>query len=239
MSSSGTVKSFNANKGFGFVQVDGTDVFIHLRECQGGLPQVGDTLMFDLEESRSKPGSYKASNITGGTGAMPEQSAGKGGGSGVKGTGQFFGAVKSFSEMKAWGFVTLEGQDIFFHLKDMVDGSTPKQGDQLQFDLEDNPQKPGSYKAKNVTGGTGWPQAKGKGKDGGKGGWGDASYGAWGGCDPWGMKGWGPYGGCDPWGMKGGWGGKDGGWGGKDGGWGKFGGKGNGGWGGKAAKGGW
>lgn len=248
MSQSGTVKSFNAKKGFGFISHEGQDVFVHLKDCDGCVPQTGDTVAFEIEESPSKPGSYKASNVSGGTGTMPDLGGGKGGGGGGGGgTGAAFGVVKSFNDSKAWGFILYEGQDVFFHLKDMVDGSAPRAGDRLQFDLEDNPQKPGSLKAKNVAGGSGWPapqhdkggdKGKGKGKDGGNG------WAAWGtvigGKDSWKGGGWG-----DDWGPYGGWG-KDSGWGkgwggddwGKGGGWDK-GGKGYGKDYGKSWKGGW
>eukprot|EP00913_Durusdinium_trenchii_P009724 g9136.t1 len=35
----GTVKSFNAQKGFGFIQADGMeDIFVHMKGCVGGAP---------------------------------------------------------------------------------------------------------------------------------------------------------------------------------------------------------
>jgi len=185
MSFSGTIKSFNSFKGYGFVTYNETDVFAHLNDCQGGIPQPGDVVTFDLEESPSKPGTYKAVKITGGTGQPAPTKGGKGGGKApMAGTGACKGLVKSYSEQKAWGFLTYEGQDVFFHVKDMVDGSAPVTGDTLQFDLEDNPSKPGSLKAKNVTGGSGWPSMKG-----GKGGYGK-DMGGWG-QD---YSSWGPYG---------------------------------------------
>merc|ERR1719163_191264 len=110
-----------------------------------------------------------AKNVVGGTGTMN----GKGGGKGASvGGGAYTGSVKSYNDAKAWGFILYEGNDVFFHIKDMADGSAPRAGDVVRFDLEENPQKPGSMKAKNVTGGTGYPQqdkGKGKGKDGGYG----------------------------------------------------------------------
>merc|ERR1719198_2255609 len=201
MSCQGPVKSFYTGKGYGFINLNGEDIFVHIKDCvDGGVPQVGDMLSFELEDNPNKPGSRKAITVNGGTGKMADM---KGSGKGAQGTGAFTGSVKSFSSMKAWGFILYEGTDVFFHLKDMADGSTAQAGDTLRFDLEENPAKPGSMKAKNVTGGTGWPQAKGddkgkgKGKDGygpAKGGWGgDAGWGGgggWGGGDAWG-----PYGG--------------------------------------------
>merc|ERR1712187_589125 len=90
---------------------------------------------------------------------MPEAPGGKGAAMGVEGTGVYQGSVKSFNDLKGWGFIELDGQDIFLHAKDMVDGSTPDRGDVLKFDIEDNPGKPGTFKATNATGGS-----KGKGK---------------------------------------------------------------------------
>jgi len=232
MSLQGTVKSFNGAKAYGFISTDDKDVFCHQSDCAGAAPRVGDVVTFDIEESPSKPGSYVAKNVSGCTG-VPEGPGGKGTVKGGEGTGQFQGSVKSFSEMKAWGFIVHEGSDIFFHMKDIMDGSVPDRGDVMKFDVEENPGKPGTMKATNVTGGS---KGKGMGKGnfgakgktdyggkgdyggyGGKGDYGKGGYGAapaWG-MDPYGGKGaWGPYGGGDAWG-KGAWGGDA--WGGKGG----------------------
>jgi len=77
----GSVKSFNAKNGFGFiVGPDGSDVFLHIKACvDGNTPQQGDTITYDMEPSKSKPGQMVASNATGGTG---HASGGKGGGFG-------------------------------------------------------------------------------------------------------------------------------------------------------------
>lgn len=233
MTCQGAVKSFNGGKGFGFIDLAGEDVFIHIKDCSdGGVPQTGDLMSFEIEDNPAKPGAKKAKGATGGTGKL--EAMGKGGGKGAQGTGACTGVVKSFSQMKAWGFLSYEGQDVFFHVKDMQDGSTAQNGDTLRFDLIDNPQKPGSMKAMNVTGGTGWPEAKGfdKGKGKGKDAWGGGGKG-WGGD-----AGWSPYGGGKGWGGDAGWGGDggkgwggDAGWGGKGGGWGM-----EGGWGGGKGK---
>jgi len=84
----GIVKSFNPMKGFGFIEYMGTDVFVHSNDCQGGLPKQGETVAFDIEDSPSKPGTKKASNVTGGSGDLNE---GKGGGKGYDGYGAMWG----------------------------------------------------------------------------------------------------------------------------------------------------
>jgi len=233
------VKSFNGGKGYGFISYNESDVFVHIRDCEGdGQPATGDTVTFEVEESPSKPGTYKAMKVNGGTAPreMPGQAGMKGGGKGggkppAQGTGAYHGMVKSYNPTKAWGFIVYEGTDVFFHVKDFVDGSAPNAGDAVQFDLEENPGKPGSMKATNATGGTGYPTPKGMEKgmdkggygmspyDSGKGkggGWGGPPMDPWGGCGGGGGYGMGPYDGgkgkgggwggppMDPWGGKGG-----------------------------------
>ena len=60
----GTVKWFNAAKGFGFItQEDGTDVFAHYSEIQAqGFKTLdeGDVVSFDIAEGNKGP---KAANI--------------------------------------------------------------------------------------------------------------------------------------------------------------------------------
>lgn len=78
----GTVKSFNAMKGWGFIEYGDQDIFVHIRDCIGSQPQTGDMVAFDLEESPAKPGSQKAVHVTGGSAPLGggEKGFGKGGG---------------------------------------------------------------------------------------------------------------------------------------------------------------
>eukprot|EP00409_Alexandrium_fundyense_P005956 CAMPEP_0185910014 /NCGR_PEP_ID=MMETSP0196C-20130402/16975_1 /TAXON_ID=2932 /ORGANISM="Alexandrium fundyense, Strain CCMP1719" /LENGTH=50 /DNA_ID=CAMNT_0028630667 /DNA_START=80 /DNA_END=229 /DNA_ORIENTATION=+ len=50
MAYTGTVKSFSDVKGWGFIDYDGTDVFVHVKDCSDGRPQAGDQVTFDMEE---------------------------------------------------------------------------------------------------------------------------------------------------------------------------------------------
>lgn len=60
----GTVKWFNADKGFGFItREDGSDVFVHFSAIQGeGFKTLdeGQHVTFDVEESERRP---QAANV--------------------------------------------------------------------------------------------------------------------------------------------------------------------------------
>lgn len=52
----GTVKFFNATKGFGFItKDDGNDLFFHVTEVQGPEPQDGDKVEFEVGEGNKGP----------------------------------------------------------------------------------------------------------------------------------------------------------------------------------------
>jgi len=106
------------------------------------------------------------------------------------GVGTFDGVVKTYLADKGYGFITHDGMDIFVNAKQVKDGSVLVVGDNVKFDLEDSPTKPGEMQAGNVSGGSGWPvKGKGGGKGGAAGGWGGAAGGAAGGWGAGGGKG--------------------------------------------------
>ena len=60
----GTVKWFNAEKGYGFITSDDVDYFVHYSSIQGNgfkTLEQGETVSFDVEE---KDGKRSAINVT-------------------------------------------------------------------------------------------------------------------------------------------------------------------------------
>ena len=64
MSKQGTVKWFNATKGFGFIATEDKDVFVHISAVEAaGLNSLneGDTVMFETEEGPKGPSAVNIS----------------------------------------------------------------------------------------------------------------------------------------------------------------------------------
>jgi cold shock protein len=63
----GHVKFFNESKGFGFITPadGGRDVFFHVSGIprNAELPENGDKVTFEIEDSRKKPGEKNAKNV--------------------------------------------------------------------------------------------------------------------------------------------------------------------------------
>eukprot|EP00927_Polykrikos_kofoidii_P051156 TRINITY_DN44957_c0_g1_i1.p1 TRINITY_DN44957_c0_g1~~TRINITY_DN44957_c0_g1_i1.p1 ORF type:complete len:553 (-),score=117.20 TRINITY_DN44957_c0_g1_i1:679-2337(-) len=69
MSFKGKVKSFNPNRGFGFISDKGGDTFFLEKYCvDGKQPKKGDIVFFDKVPDDVKSGKMEGRNVTGGTG---------------------------------------------------------------------------------------------------------------------------------------------------------------------------
>ncbi len=61
----GTVKWFNATKGYGFIAVEGEDdVFVHISAVEASGLQLKEEMKVSFEKEQGKNGKYSAVNLT-------------------------------------------------------------------------------------------------------------------------------------------------------------------------------
>lgn len=158
---SGRVTRFHPERGWGFVELNGVDIMVHVNDCKpedvelftGGQPQVGDTVSFEIEPRKDNPEHMQAKRVIGGTDERCCNTKGKGQVTPVQGSGQFYGVVKAFNA-KGFGWIeSFDGSRTWVELRDCV-GSRPVTGDRVQFDLQLTGQAGRALQAVNVTGGT-------------------------------------------------------------------------------------
>jgi CspA family cold shock protein len=149
----GTVKFFNAAKGFGFIQQDegGEDVFVHISAVErAGLEGLaeGQQLEFTLVD---RGGKVSASDLVavGDVIAVPKREVTPQ----RELTGErATGTVKFFNAMKGFGFITRDdGQpDAFVHISAVKNSGLDElaEGDRLEFDIEVD--RRGKYSAVNL-----------------------------------------------------------------------------------------
>ena len=150
---SGTVKFFNAGKGFGFIQRDegGEDVFVHISAVErAGLESLaeGQTLKFTLVDRGGKISASDLEIVGDLIEAPKREAAPQRQLTGDKATG----TVKFFNGMKGFGFITRDdGQpDAFVHISAVErSGMTGlNEGDRVEFDIEVD--RRGKYSAVNL-----------------------------------------------------------------------------------------
>jgi len=149
MASSGTVKTYNAHKGWGFIDMNGIDIFLNKKDLKGIVVEPGTPVTFNVSQT---PKGQQANDVT--VIMNPEQAC-------------YLGKIKSFNPQKGFGFITAEafpGQDIFVLKTDLPNGMAA-QDDQVQFKMVMGQKGP---QAKEV--GLLGTAGKGGGKGGGMGG---------------------------------------------------------------------
>lgn len=59
------------------------------------------------------------------------------------------GTVKWYNGMKSYGFIQVEdGKDIFVHRNALPEGTTLREGDKVEFDIEESPKGPQAINVK-------------------------------------------------------------------------------------------
>lgn len=134
----GVLKSFSEDKGWGHITCEATsrlygkDVFLMRGALNNQVVQPKQLLSFKVHLGAKGP---QANMVT----LLPPGSFRTEGE--VEEVTTFTGHIKSFNEEKGWGFITGEdlqgifGKDIFVHKREL-DGSTPQQGEEVQFSVE-------------------------------------------------------------------------------------------------------
>lgn len=57
------------------------------------------------------------------------------------------GKIKWYNEIKGFGFIEVEGQkDVFVHKSALTEGMKLKEGEQVEFEVEDSPKGPQATK---------------------------------------------------------------------------------------------
>lgn len=173
----GTVKSFNPTKGWGFVdsadshQIYGADVFLLKSELKGAIGcSSGDKVTFQVTQGSKGIQAMNVQVISGSGGA--DQT--------------FFGTLKGFDPQKGWGFISSDlalqtyGKDVFVTGKQIPGGMAPE-GAQVQFTVRMEEKGPVAQSVRILS--------MGKGFGMGKGGMEQMAMQQWGGPQMWGKGG--------------------------------------------------
>merc|ERR1712048_348059 len=149
----GTVKSFNLEKGFGFINAPGCpDIYFGKSDVQGGAPNVGTTVQFNMIKGKTEKLFAKEVRI--GSGGMKRSANGmpnfappskqmKGQGKG----GKTQGVIKSFNAAKGFGFISSPKGDIFFMKTDLPMGEA-EAGTPVSCRVQQGPD--GRLRAQNI-----------------------------------------------------------------------------------------
>ena len=160
MALTGTVKAFNPHKGWGFVECNGQDMFVHKKDLNGFCPAKGDQVQFTPGQTEKGP---VAENVR------------------VVGTEEasYFGQIKSYNPTKGFGFISTDAfpdQDVFVLRSELPGGFGPE-GGQCKFTVSMDEKGPAAKRVmllgsagsqvqqmKMMMGYGGWGKGFGKGK---------------------------------------------------------------------------
>ena len=167
MELNGTVKAFNPHKGWGFVECNGQDMFLHKKDLKGFCPSKGDQVQFTVGQTEKGAVAENVKVVS-----APEETA-------------YYGQIKSYNPSKGFGFISAEAfpdQDVFVLRSELPGGFGPE-GSPCKFNVSMDEKGPAAKKVmllgaagsqiqqmKWMMGyGGGWGKGMGKGKGFGKG----------------------------------------------------------------------
>eukprot|EP00438_Fugacium_kawagutii_P022867 Skav226463 [mRNA] locus=scaffold1781:105375:105953:+ [translate_table: standard] len=109
MELNGTVKNFNPHKGWGFVECNGQDMFLHKKDLNGFCPSKGDQVQFTVGQTEKGAVAENAKVV-----ASEETS--------------YYGQIKSYNPQKGFGFISSEAfpNDVFVLRSELPGGFGPE-----------------------------------------------------------------------------------------------------------------
>ena len=117
----GEVKFFDSDRGFGFIEVDGIDYFVHVTNVRNEEPLVdGECVEFKPAKGKQNGSGYEALDVKR---IDPPEMA------------QEEGIVELYNDAKGYGFVKRETKgDVFVHVNDLKDSSDDlEEGVRIRF----------------------------------------------------------------------------------------------------------
>jgi len=129
MASTGTIKAWNEQRGFGFItnDADGVDVYFHRVNIINADSAVeGDLVRFDVAfDAKYNKNCCKNVTTSGGATATPASKGNYGLSNVTAVPGSNTGTVKAWNEARGFGFILSDstGEDLYFHRTRLADGA--------------------------------------------------------------------------------------------------------------------